>query len=73
MENKYKEGQKSISKLSKVTGNWKFQLKALKVKFPELTDSDLKFEPGRESALLSRIRIRLKKKRQEVINMLRTI
>ena len=62
--------KKSTSELFKVTGNWELQSKALKVKFPKLTDSDLKFETGRESALLSRIRIRLKKKRQEVINML---
>ncbi len=65
--------KKSTSKLFKVTGNWELQSKALQVKFPNLTDSDLKFETGRESALLSRIRIRLKKKRQEVINMLNNI
>jgi hypothetical protein len=65
--------KKSTSELFKVTGNWELQSKALKVKFPNLTDSDLKFETGRESALLSRIRIRLKKKRQEVINMLNNI
>jgi hypothetical protein len=65
--------KKSTSELFKVTGNWELRSKALKVKFPNLTDSDLKFEIGRESALLSRIRIRLNKKRQEVINMLNNI
>ena len=65
--------KKSTSELFKVTGNWEHQSKALKVKFPNLADSDLKCETGRESALLSRIRIRLKKKRQEVINMLNNI
>ncbi len=65
--------EKPNSELFKVTGNWELQSKALKVKFPKLTDSNLEFETGRESALLSRIRIRLKKKRREVINMLNNI
>ena len=54
-----------------VTGNWQQQSRILKETFPNLTDSDLKFEIGRERNLLSRIQNRLGKKRDEVIELLR--
>jgi uncharacterized protein YjbJ (UPF0337 family) len=55
-----------------VTGNWEKQSKTLKETFPKLTDSDLKFETGKERNLLSRIQTRLGKKRDEVIELLRS-
>ena len=63
--------KKLTSKLFKVTGNWELQSKALKVKFPKLTDSDLKFETGKENELLTRIETKLNKKRLEVIDILK--
>lgn len=54
-----------------VTGDWVKQSKTLKETFPKLTDSDLKFETGKEQDLLSRIQSRLGKKRDEVIELLR--
>ena len=47
--------------------------KKLKEKYPQLTDSDLKFEPGKESELLSRLESRLKKTREEVIELINNI
>lgn len=55
----------------KITGDWNVQSKQLKEKFAQLTDSDLKFEPGKENELIGRIETRLNKKRDEVINIIK--
>lgn len=55
----------------KITGNWETQSKELKSKFSQLTDADLKFEPGKENDLLKRVETRLNKKREEVINIIK--
>lgn len=55
----------------KITGDWNVQSKQLKAKFSQLTDSDLKFETGKENELLSRVETRLNKKREEVINIIK--
>ena len=55
----------------KIFGDWKRQADKLKNKFPQLTDSDLKFESGRENDLLKRVEERLNKKREEVINIIK--
>lgn len=54
----------------KISGNWTKQSQLLKEKFNQLTDSDLKFEPGKENELLQRVETRLNKKREEVINII---
>ncbi|MFN3916150.1 MAG: hypothetical protein ACK4K0_00285 [Flavobacteriales bacterium] len=54
----------------KIKGNWDSQSKELKGKFPQLTDSDLKFEAGQENDLLKRVETRLNKNREEVINII---
>lgn len=54
----------------KISGDWKKQSEQLKDKFNQLTDSDLKFEPGKENELLQRVETRLNKKREEVINII---
>lgn len=54
----------------KITGNWPEQARALKDKYGGLTDSDLKFESGKELDLLQRMETRLNKKREEVINII---
>jgi hypothetical protein len=55
----------------KITGNWADQSKTLKGKFPQLTDTDLKFETGKESEMLGRVETRLNKNREEVINIIK--
>lgn len=55
----------------KMTGNWATQSKELKSKYSQLTDSDLKFETGKESDLLKRVETRLNKNREEVINIIK--
>ena len=59
--------QKRTTETFKISGNWSAQSKQLKEKNPQLTDSDLKFEPGKEEELLTRLQSRLHKNRQEVI------
>ena len=39
----------------KIEGDWSQQAKELKKKFPTLTDSDVKFERGREEDLIKRL------------------
>jgi len=55
----------------KISGDWKPQAVRLKEEFPQLTDSDLKFESGREDDLIKRVETRLHKKREEVINIIK--
>lgn len=55
----------------KITGNWDKQAQVLKQKFPQLTDQDLKFEPGKEKDLLKRVESKLHKNREEVINIIK--
>jgi uncharacterized protein YjbJ (UPF0337 family) len=55
----------------KITGNWVEQAQSLKDKFPKLTDSDLKFEVGKEEQLVTRLVTALNKKKDEVINLLK--
>lgn len=54
----------------KITGNWDAQSKQLKSKYSQLTDSDLKYEEGKENELLGRVENRLSKKREDVINII---
>ncbi|HTL81280.1 MAG TPA: hypothetical protein VL651_06230 [Bacteroidia bacterium] len=63
--------QNAGSEAFKVTGDWAIQSRQLKEKFSQLTDSDVKFEEGKENELLSRIENRLNKKREEVISIIR--
>ncbi|MDO5637066.1 MAG: hypothetical protein Q4G18_07425 [Myroides sp.] len=62
MENTPKQG-------FKIT-NWDESSKKLKEQFSQLTDADLKFEPGKEDELLNRIEKRINKRRSEVIDMI---
>ncbi len=55
----------------KIFGDWKRQADKLKEKFPELTDSDLKFESGTEDDLIKRVEARLHKNRDEVISIIK--
>lgn len=55
----------------KITGNWDKQTNILKEKFPSLTDSDLKYENGKEKELVTRVGARLNKKDEEVVNILK--
>ncbi len=55
----------------KISGNWENQRDELQKKFSQLTQDDLKFEPGHENELLKRMETRLNKGRQEVINIIK--
>jgi len=68
MENS--KNQKTESSF-KITGDWKEQSKRLKNKHPQLTDEDLKFETGKENDLVKRLESRLRKNREEVINIIK--
>lgn len=50
--------------------NWDESSKKLKEQFSQLTDADLKFEPGKEDDLLNRIEKRINKKQPEIINII---
>ena len=55
----------------KVTGNWETQSKSLKTQFSQLTDSDVKFETGKEEELVSRLQTKLSKSREDVLAILK--
>ncbi|GAB3011045.1 hypothetical protein GCM10027051_11530 [Niabella terrae] len=57
----------------KIVGDWTRQSKMLKEKYPALVDADLKFEKGKENELLESVGIRLNKKREEVISILKKV
>lgn len=63
--------QNKNGEVFKIIGDWAAQSKQLKEKFTQLTDADLKYEPGKENELLSRVETRLNKKREEVINIIK--
>jgi hypothetical protein len=47
-------------------GDWEIQKQKLKQKFLVLTDSDLKFEPGKKDEMLIRLQIKLGKPKEEL-------
>lgn len=55
----------------KMHGNWKIQSDLLKKNFSELTDEDLEFADGEEKKLLRKLEIRLNKKREEIIEIIK--
>ena len=55
----------------KIIGDWEAQVRQLKAKYSILTDADLVYEAGKEELLLTRIESRLKKRRTEVIDILK--
>ena len=57
----------------KITGDWKDQSKQLKTKYSQLTDEDLKFEPGKEKDLFARVEKRLNKNHEEVVNIIKKV
>ena len=54
-----------------LTGDWEAQSKELKTKYTQLTDTDLKLEPGGERELIGRVKARLNKNHDEVVEILR--
>lgn len=56
-----------------VTGNRDKQSKKLKKRFPQLTDTDLSFEAGKENEMVKRIRAKLNQTNEEVIFFLKKI
>lgn len=69
MDTNHNEGNKAF----KITGDWKIQSGQLKEKFSQLTDYDLKFDEGKETELLDRMGTRLRKNREEVMDIIKKI
>lgn len=69
MDIHYTKGYRNFT----VTGDWNIQSKQLKEKFSTLTDYDLKFDQGKEVELLDRMGNRLRKNREEVIDIIKEI
>jgi len=57
----------------KIIGNWAVNSRLLKNKFSQLTDFDLKFDEGKEIDLLDRVGNRLRKNREEVMDLIREV
>jgi hypothetical protein len=53
-----------------ITGSWTILSKQLRVKFPHLNDADLKFVPGNENDLLSRLSAKLHKTNEELVTLI---
>jgi hypothetical protein len=66
-----KNEQVQSSEPFKMSGNWNKQARLLQDKFAQLTDADLIYVEGKEEALLERIELRIHKKRDEIINILK--
>lgn len=56
-----------------IFGNWDWQPHILKKHFGQLTLSDVTLQFGKENDMLTRIGIRLKKSRFQVINILKNL
>jgi hypothetical protein len=69
METKTKTKKSSMD--FKIKGNWENQAKELKKKYPQLNESELKFESGKEMELVNRLAKSLHKKTDEIINILK--
>lgn len=69
MEAKHNKSTEAL----KISGDWSQQADTLKDNYPKLTDSDLKFERGREDDLIKRMELRLHKKREEIINIIKKV
>jgi len=48
------------SDVFRITGNWDVQSRKLKEKYAQLSDTDLKFETGKDNELLDRGRTQIK-------------
>ena len=67
------KSQNKANESFKITGDWSKQSKQLKEKYPQLTDTDLKFETGKENDLFKRVETRLNKNREEVVNIIKKV
>ena len=65
--------KKGVQEELKITGNWEDSAKQLKKRHSNLSVEDLKFEPGKENELLSRIGSRLGKNKTEIVSMIKDI
>ena len=52
------------------TGLWSQQKNKLRAKFPELNDSDLKFEENRRDEMMNNIQIKLHKTKMEIAEVM---
>lgn len=55
----------------KITSSWAEESKALKAKYSQLTDEDLKCVAGKEEELITKLSTKLKMKHDEVVSILK--
>ncbi|WKK74743.2 hypothetical protein QYS49_24065 [Marivirga salinae] len=53
-----------------ISGDWDAQSQQLKSEYPQLTDSDLKYEKGKENEIIDRMENRLNKDRNTVLGII---
>ncbi len=53
-----------------ISGDWDAQSQQLKSEYPQLTDSDLKYEKGKENELIGRMENSLNKDRNTVVGII---
>jgi uncharacterized protein YjbJ (UPF0337 family) len=56
-----------MKNLTDIKVNWNETKRKLKLKFVELTDSDLLFVKGRQNEMLGRLQVKLGKTKEEII------
>ncbi|MGX5819643.1 CsbD family protein [Chitinophaga lutea] len=56
-----------------IKGRWQEIRDKLKAMFADLTESDLRYEQGKDDRLIGQIQIRLGKSRDEVIALIRSL
>jgi len=70
MESQKNVDDKKMNENFKFSGDLDKQSKALKEKYPKLTNEDVKFEKGKEQELIKRLEDKLDKNRKEVVGIL---
>ncbi|NNM94906.1 MAG: hypothetical protein HKL88_05505 [Bacteroidia bacterium] len=70
METTESKTQSKNASSFKIGRNWSTQSKNLRKSYSQLSESDLKLEPGKEEELLSRMETKLDKNREEVISII---
>ena len=62
--------KESTNSTAPVKGNWNDQKAKLKVKFPTLTDADLRYEEGKKDEMLKKVQVKVGKTKQELAEII---
>jgi hypothetical protein len=72
-KNKMKSKANQTNEKFKITGDWNAHAQSLKKTYPQLVDSDLFFEPGKEESLIARLATGLNKEKNQVIEIIKKV